>query len=354
MENMKMSVEQLMYANYIKYDNLKNLTSGAFPQSNSDMVNVYIDMNSLTRSLYKFNNSTIQIENYPILTHSIINLCAHIRGYYLTRHRVGTNIFIIYSKNCPDFSKQFYTTYNAKNEAMIKSNGFITNLIDSNNELLTVLCPFIKDIYFIQDTFETGVVIYDLITKQHNGFPNILLTKDVYLYQLPTLIPETVIFRPFKKNKEDLSWRVNNLDAIGAYIKYTRNDSRYDVRDIHSSLLSLLMALTNLPERNIKAVFNIQKGLDVIRNGIENKKILNGYNTDIRPLLQDLNSTRGINSTSLEFRFKALDIVYQHSIYMNTTNAQVNTIPLVNLHDPDSVKQINNEFFGGTLDVDNL
>lgn len=351
---MKVSVEQLMYANYIKYDSLKKLTYMAFPESNADMINIYIDMNSITKSLYKFNNSTIVIENYPILTHSIINLCAHIREYYMSRHRVGTNIFIIYSRNCPEFSKRFCANYNSKNEFTMKSNEFITKLINSNIELLTVLCPFIKDVYFIQDSFETAVVITDLITKQNNGFPNIIFSKDNYMYQLPAVLKDTVLFRPFKKGGEDLSWRVDAINTLQLYIQHTRNSSDYIVEDLSPRLLSLLMALTNLPERNVKSIFNIQKALEIIRFGINNKKILNDYNTDISSLISELSNSKGINSTIIQSRYRAIDVIYQHSIYTTTTNSKLNTIPIVNLYDPESVQQINNEYFGGTLDVDSL
>lgn len=353
---MKIPIEQLMYTNYIKYSSMQQLTQESFNGSDASTVNIFIDLYSIFKPLYR-SSSTLLIENYTVLTSSIINLCAHIKDYYLTRHRVECIFYIIYSTNCPNSAKHFYPDYNYKMTHTVKSNDIMTNLIKSNINLLNILCPYLHNIFLIEDKVETGVIIYDLASKLNieNRYPNIIFTKDIYLYQLPSLLPDTVIFRNFKKDKEDLSWSVTINNVLNRYIKDSRgNNSIYDVSNIHPSLLSLLITLTNLPERNIKSILNLTNGIKIISEAIINKRIINGYNSDIEYVVSSLNCTKWGDAISFVNRFKAVDIIFQHSIYMNS-GANKNTSTIVNLFDPETVKQLNNEYFrANPLDLNRL
>ena len=76
-------LDVLLYSNYIKYDKLKELTSFQFANSNENTLNIYIDMYTILRPLYKRN----LIQNSSIFASMILNLAAHMRAYYWTRHK---------------------------------------------------------------------------------------------------------------------------------------------------------------------------------------------------------------------------------------------------------------------------
>ena len=95
-------LEVLLYSNYIKYDKLKELTNFQFANSNENTLNIYIDMYTILRPLYKRN----LIQNSSIFASMILNLAAHMRAYYWTRHRVATNIYIVMSSNSIVLTKE--------------------------------------------------------------------------------------------------------------------------------------------------------------------------------------------------------------------------------------------------------
>lgn len=342
---MRISIEQYLYGNYIKYNKMAELTAECFSGSDANAVNIFIDMNSMIKSLYRF--SKLSIENYSVVTSSILNLCAHIRSYYENRHHVKTNIFIVYSTNCPSTAKQYVYRYNEKYETAINTNKVISDLIYRNLELLRILCPYLQDIFFIEDDFETSVVIYDLVLKNEangNTYPNIVFSKDIFAYQLPAMKSNTVIFRSQKRDNQDVSWAVNNTNVIARYIADSRGKDIPNM--LNPELLSLILALTNVPNRNIPSIFSISKAISILEEAIRNRTIINRYNHNILYLLDGMmgSFTPDIKD-SVRNRFKAIDIHFQHTIYLCTPNAKNNTIGIKNLYDPETVKGLNNQYF---------
>ena len=61
---MDISIEQKLFASYIKYDVLEQLTLTAFKNSNADVVNIYIDMHSILKPLYA--SGKYMINNIPV------------------------------------------------------------------------------------------------------------------------------------------------------------------------------------------------------------------------------------------------------------------------------------------------
>lgn len=363
----KISVESLIYNHYIKYIRMTEMTNEAFVGSNANTVNVFIDMYSILKPLY-MHTSNLSINNYTIITSSIINLCAHIREFFRTRYRVETKIFIIHSNNCSRSSTQFYASYNAHTASAIFNNAMITDMVNNNLELLKILCPYLYDIFFIQTQFEVGVCIYDILkrTKEYNKKdvsisaedPSIIFSKDAYLYQLPALIDNVVIYRPRKKDGIDSSWFVNNANAIPMYVE--RRKSKYDynsiIQSFNPSLLSLIMALTSFQEREIKSILNTASTIKIINEALINRQIYNGYNSDIRYVASILCTGKLANQAMLlENRFKSLDIPYQHSIYMSNAEATINPNSVINLYDPENVKLLNNKYFeSNPLDLNRI
>jgi hypothetical protein len=355
MNKYKIEIEQLINMNYIKYDRLVSMVSEAFVGSTADTVDIFIDMYSLIKPLYSNNNYSIN--DYSAVTSCLVNMCAHYRAFF-KRYRVSTRFFIIFSKNCSEINKKFCYGYNAKNENMMNSNKLVTDMIEQNVELLDILCPYLPDIFFIQSSFETAVVMTELIIKHGNiNTPSIIITKDSYNYQLVnTNVSEIVIFRPKKYNGQDISYIVNQQNLYQIYIMENCNQNE-DVTCYFLSpeLLSVLMSINKVSSRNIKSIYNIKKSILILQKSIKDNLILNGYNSDIRYLWECLYQyLPELNYSTFETRFKAIDIKFQYTIYMNSIECSY--INLLNLYDPEAVKGINNKYFRTTnpLDLDRL
>lgn len=340
---MKVTVEQLLNMNYVKYNKMIELINSAFAGSNAETLNIYVDIYSMLKPIYSID---CLIEDYAVITSCIINLCAHYREFFRTRYKVETRFFLVYSENCGYINKQFYPEYNKKTEYNINSNKLMHDMVKNNIELLQTLCPYLPDIHFINGTFETGVIIYDLICKNEliDNSPHMIITKDMYNYQLIPTRDNIIILRPKKNTGFDESYYINKYLALNTYI--TERKCKYISIDtiLMPGLLSLIMTLSSVSERSIKSLFNINTSLKMIEKAINEFKILNGYNSDLQNVFNSIyNDKFKIGFETFQFRYKAIDIIFQHSVYMNTPECK--SIIINNLNDPETVKDINNRYF---------
>lgn len=352
---MGLMIEQLLNTNYVKYDRMIEIVSRAFAGSRANELNIYIDMYSMIKPLYT--NKVYDINDYSSVTSCIVNMCAHYREFFWTRFKVSTKFFIVYSKNTPYINNQFYPDYNGKNIYAFNSNKLVDDMIANNIGLLETLCQYLPDIHFIKGTFETGVIIYDLICRNEvqNNSPHMVITKDVYNYQLVSMRNNIIILRPKKSNGQDLSYYINQNNLYRLYMQSRKADYSKFPGSLSPGLLSLLMALTSVKERDIKSLLNVRSALSQLSQAVGEMRILNGYNSDIQSvcLALGIDEKLPISSVTFEHRFKAIDIQFQHSVFINT--AECKEITLNNLYDPDGVRAINNKYFKlNPLDLNRL
>jgi len=371
---MKIPIEQLIYSNYIKYENMIRMTNEVFAGSNANTVNIFIDMTSILKSII-LRRDQVLIGDYTVITSCIINLCAHIREFFRTRYRVESKIFIMNCTQFPMSATNFCKDYSSSLRLAIQNSPVINDLITANSELLKILCPYLNDIFYIEDfSCEVGVGIYSILHKisanhtiqqyskeviLYKDSPSIIFTKDTHLYQLPAMIPNVVIYRCSKYNGEDRSWYINKNNVLNKYIENTRSQtdiSTLNLERFNPELLSLIMTLTNLPDRSIKSLLNLSTALKYISIAIDNKSILNGYNHSIDVVIASICGGNLFNNRfDIERRFKAIDILYQYNIYVNNPASMVNMDSVKNLYDPETVKLLNNKYFKSIpLDLNRL
>lgn len=350
----KITIDQILGSNYIKYERLVEMVNRAFVGSSANEVNVYIDLYSMLKQLY--NNQIYDIDDYTKVTSNIINICAHYREFFRTRYRVESNYYIVYSKNTPYINSQFYPDYNMKNSQAFNSNKLVDDMIANNIELIETICPYLPNIHFIKGTFETSVIIYDLICRNEleNDNPHIVITKDPYAYQLVPMRDNITIFRPKKNKGMDISYYINNKNLLLAYLTERKVKITENSLTLSPKTLSLIMALSSVKERNIKSMLNINSAINMIYDAIKDYKLLNGYNSDYDIIWNALDHKKiKVSQLNFTYRMKAIDIAFQHSIFINTPECK--DIKLTNLYDPNAVKEINNKYFiNNPLDLNRL
>lgn len=350
----KISIDQILGTNYIRYDRLVDMVNKAFVGSSADTVNVYVDLYSMLKQLY--NNQGYNIEDYTKVTSNIINICAHYREFFRTRYRVESKYFIVYSKNTPYINNQFYPEYNAKNNHAFNSNKLIDDMIIHNTILLETLCPYLPDIHFIKGEFESSVIIYDLICRNElvDNSPHIVLTKDPYAYQLVPMRDNITVFRPKKNKGIDVSYFINKNNLMHTYLTERKVKINDNYITLSPMTLSLIMALSSVKERNIKSMLNINSAINMVYDAIKEFKLINGYNSDFNTIWNALDHRKiKVSQLNFEYRLKAIDVHFQHSIFINT--AECKDINLSNLYDPQTVKDINNKYFiNNPLDLNRL
>ena len=343
------TAEQLLYSNYIKYDRLYHLSKHAFYGLNSSSLDVYLDMNSLLRVLYRYTRN-LSINNYSVITSSLINLCAHLRNYYWTRHQVATRFFIVYAGNNPAVVQD---NYNITNLTQDTNNSFLTGVINENFGFLGTLCPYLNDIFFIpRKNVETSVVIYDLICRSGNiKTPKMILTKDPFAYQVVSMAPNTFVFRPRKasdnatREQMDVSWCVTKNNIFDVY--QTEDLHNKNLADgpikLNNELFSLIISMAGLKSRDTKSIYRFNTAYQIVSNMVQYGQILNKYNSDVNFIIRNHpGELKG--SEYIAIAFKSLDLYTQYNNYIMSFPVDYSR-ELVNLYSPEEVKSINNKYF---------
>ena len=343
-ENYKIA-EHLLYSNFIRYDKLFSLTQHAFYGNIEQYknINVFIDMNSLLSILYRYNK--ILINNYNFITESMVNLAAHLRQYFLSRHNVYSFIYIVYGDNYPESPRSLYDSYNQTNYSKFVSNTIITDHIFRNIELLDILIPYIQDVYFIHDTeVETSVLIQSIINRV-NPSPNVIISKDSYSYQLVAMNNRTFLYRPRKYFNEDNSWVVVKSNLYNSYAFQNKLSLSSDNNN-NTDLFSFILAMCGLKERNVKGIKRLSDAMSLINRCINSDIISPDYSVGKEYNLMTMDFINQVQSDIISRNFKVLDLKYNHSLYeMSKPVDVVISKSLINLYDRDGLLHINESYF---------
>ena len=244
------------------------------------------------------------------------------------------------------------------------ANLVTTNAINIAMKALRELCPYLPGIYFKQDIHEPMAIIYDMIKYEEavhqNNNPNIIITKDPLLYQIPAMVENTAIFRD---NKHSKTFGVTTKSS--AIISYLYDTDRRKVLEdpimvnkisqISPELLGAFITLTNLPSRNVRSIFDVNKAINTLYKIISQGQILNGYVNDTNYLYSCV--FNGLTKISLEMfvlRFKAIDLISNYLYYAQTPFASDKSYR-IDLNDPEAVQAINNEYLKDTpIDLNRL
>lgn len=338
----KVSVSQIINSSLTRYNELHAIVNEAFVGSSATHLDIYVDINSLTKSLYNRENEVF-IEDYAVVASCLINLCAHYRDFFnRAPYHVDTTFYLVYCNNYSDMYTRTIKTYNKTMVDYMKNKTIIRDLIMKNVLLLDTLCPYLPDIHFIyDDEYETATIMNHLMEINQNA--SMVITKDMYTYQLINN-PETIILRPKKSNGLDKSYYVNSLNVY-QILAAERNNKIFDT-GLSSELLSAVYTLSSCVTRNIYSVYSLRQAVSLLEQSIKGGFMLNQYNADPHTLfyrgLFDMRRDLKISDHDFIKRFEVIDVPYQTNIYNNYTHNEIN---ITNLTDPEAVQAINNKYF---------
>lgn len=348
----KVNLESLLYSYYIKYDRLLEMNKYINGDEKTQYIDIYVDLYDMLKKVY---STDIYATKKFIIVSSIINLAAHMRAYYITRHRIWARIFIVYGDCSTINHKQFYPGFGVDQHKNALNYEKTTEFINSQLELVKILCAYINDVYFIRKSTDFTMFVYDSIAKNPKNI-SIIITKSKYAYQIPALCENAYIFRPRKTSDGDVSQIISHNNTLFGFFNKIQSQVVLDrLRIINPELLSVIMSLNGLKDKNVASLTNITRTTMLIEDAIRNNRIINGYNSDIGYLYANLIGINHIvDPASFDFRFKAIDLVYQHRLY----NSQIEARDMswfLNLNDVKTVQDINNKYFvDNPLDLNNL
>lgn len=350
----KANIESILLGYYIKYIKLEELTTNTIAVSefaNSDSVDIYIDLYDMLKKLY---STDVYANKQFTIVSSVINLVAHMREFYWSRYRVNSRIYLVYGTEESNNHKQFYLNFGESKIKEKRNYDKIDSVVQSQLEMIKILCAYIYNVYYIRKTTDFCMFTYDNICK-NTSIPSIVLTKSKYAYQIPALCKNAFLLRPKKIKGEDTSFVITNNNVLFAFCNKINNDNTLlRLKYINPKLLSLIISLNGLPSKNLLTLFNITTAVERIWRLTKDNIIINDYNSDIDYVYNKLQIDDKIDLFNFKYRFNTVDLVFQHRLYSLMSESK-DTSWLINLRDPDTVKNINNTYFiDNPLDLNSL
>lgn len=366
-------LDSLLFGCYVKYDKLSQLIYNEFgnkPEGDCTHVNIFIDLYSIMRSICFREDFKVDPGMEYSLASRAINMAAHYREYFRTRHQCTTNIYIISSFNMNDNTTRILSEYKSK-IYLSRENGSYNYFVE-NIKVLNSLVPYLPGIYFRHyDYNNTSAAMMDIMNynvEHGNTNPNIVITKDVVTYQLVNFDKAlTICIRPKKtvyqdingsNISEDSSYSINKDTLMYTYGREkTMNTKDSDIvrkrlekiSQLSPELLSAFLTFTGIGEYNLASITRFPTTLnDFYKIFVEEQFLLNKYNNDIEYLIKMIQGVSSgqkanINPKYVLTRFSLLDLYsnYYSLVYNNIERY----VAVEDLYQPDMVKDINNQFF---------
>lgn len=351
MNNYHPSVADIIYGSYIRYDRLFEMTKFAFyGKTDSGDVNIYIDVYSILKSLYT-RGTNIEIKDSYAIASCIINLAIHLRAYFDTRHKVASKIYIVYGGARPTNAMSQYFSYNMRNIQMEDSNSYLQQLIKDNLEVISIICPYLYNIFAVVDyENEFSVIASSLIDNIADRSPNIIYSKEPLAYQLVAFKPRTFLYRPKKRSNQDCSWVVTKSTLYNAYryaeLGITKQlDTVLDVK-----MFSIYQSIAGLKSRTILSAKNANATIKLLEEAVQNNIFSTGYNAssimrDSPSPFEKLCEGTNISHLDLILRFAAIDLLYQTMLYQSSPSSIGLASGVINLYNPQEIRNINDRYF---------
>ena len=328
---MIVDLRTFLYRNYITYDSMYALTQRAFyAYPEHECLNVFIDMHSMVQDIFR---NDIELSSYSTnaIASSIINLCAHIRYYYYTRHKTWSRFYIIWSWNRPEHIRQILPIYNAHRIMSEDSKVIIKNLVETNISILKLLCPYIPEFYFVDaGNHETAAAIYTLCSMQQEskfpvaGMPNMVYSRDAFNYVTVATVPHLCMFRPRKSNHKDTSYTVYKTNLLQSYYENELKCKWKDNLTIGYEQFVRTITYAGLKAREIPGLM----------------KFVKASNIDNFPHLFTTDEERQISAMNMAF-----DLDGASKILLASPDGANLFRGVIDLYNPDEVKAINNLYF---------
>lgn len=347
----------LLLKNYPQYEQLRQEMLKLFFRKaiqEKGFVDCYINLNSYLSSLYDRNDYEYDEPNS--IAASIINFAAHIREFFASRFSVRTRFFFVFGNTRPDSAVQFIPEYDA-HKAMDRATKMnIWSIICENLNTLSVVCPYLPEIYYIENqTVEPAVLIRSLIKEQSvkgAKHARLVFSKDLYDFQLVSTVPNTHLVRVKKTMNGDMTYTVSFFDFYKK-LSATLGLKNQIGAGVSPELYSIYLTLSGCKSRGVAGLINNPRANTLVSGSVANSIILNGYNPtfsvdphSFKPFVDCIKCEQDEDLyNQLYKRFCGLDLIYQCNLFRLDPLYNILEKNIVDLFDAEGVKIMNNTYF---------
>jgi hypothetical protein len=333
-------VEPIINFQKVRYDKLKEIIEPGLIKDKT--INIYINFNSILEYFYAPRvveaMNSLESKDHLIFVSEFINLMAHYRHYFYSRHKCSTRFFVYFLNKEPYGDKHYMQSMlHMRSHNHIKT-GTMNEVLDININMIDTICKYLSNIYFIKseglDHSTIPYYILSKLSKRENEF-NIIMTHDYFDYQLLNF-PRTVVLSA-SGDRSKIYKRENIYDKKLKGLKYELRNQ------LSPELFTLIMTFMGNKERDIEKIGNygFAKIIKKLDEFIDSGLIKNGYNFN----LDYLSKLFGIVDTRiLERNFGFCDLRIRNKII---SEAKENIIKskLINLRDNNTIMELNSKYF---------
>lgn len=321
-----MDIYNCCLQNFIRYDNLYAMTMREFRGSTANEVNIWIDANSAIGPAFIYNEeNTPTYKSYNVFAAMLINMAAHYRNYFKTRHRTYAYVYIVFGNNWPRYVLESLPSYNAHHVQRYRANLGIYDVWKKSIEALDMLCPYIPGVYFLNaENNEVGTVIAEMVPRDAKKLPNIIISRDPFMYLVVDRVQRTCCYRPKKSMNADTSYLINKQNLIQTYPVTINQRPIKGPVVADPGLFSTAIVHSGLKCRDVNGVMQYKSAVDIGRRPFF-------FTSDEEELI-----ARNTKILSIDWQVSCLRM---EPIYSTMFSG------LKDLYDPDSMKDINNRYY---------
>lgn len=336
------NILNFIYSYYVKYARLTELINTEFAGSDATEVNLMINVNDILCKVEAYSKAfNVPPSNDLVLMAGLINLIAHYRQFFKSRYGCTTKVWLI---NSIDNAISPLYDRNYKTKLPSAQYNIDANIFDS-------MCKYIPDVQYVSGRADF-VTIASFIMSYHvaDKSPYIVLTKDPYDFQLCAK-NNVWVLRPKKKNKDDISYLVNNYNAIYYYCEETfrKIPPMKKFENYPTDIIGIIMAMTRVPTRGLRSIYSLDNVLTNLDFRIANSSVPLKYPWDPNLFFNGLdrcvNGTINKDIPQLVNRFKAVDSVFFQVLGFKQMPESKTYNGIINLYDPKGMQEINEKYF---------
>lgn len=277
-------------------------------------VDIYIDITTVFKHVLAYQiESKTDINNLSI---SVLNMAGHYRHYF-AKKGIPSRVYLISS------TMELSTVYN--------SNGLdIFGLINT-------VCKYFPLTYYISKSSNASAVILSMLQTETvpNNHKALVISNDIYAYQIPAFIPQVTLLRTTSKNPKFISY---------PFVMDSMFPKKGNVSSVlQPQIIPVIMAYNKCPELGLTLLNDFKKTIKIVTDLINKSKIINGYNSP---------SVFSTISPDIMERVSICDLYTKMLVYNNSYEALLSTWRTKKFVDPITLASILDTKIN--IDPDNL
>ena len=252
----------LCYKSMVKYERLSNLINDYYKNSDSNQIELYIDVSSFIDQLIKKADqmqNKINTGDNLFISAWILNMCAHYRRFFRTRYSVETTIFLI-CRDIGNNGSEFRRLINCVEYDRGMASEAWTTIFNYNMDIIKDVILYVPNMEIVRTNYDFNSKASYIMNMRQNNIPAMIISDDMMNLQLcSTTTKDVCVLIPSKSGSEDNSALLGQKDAVSYYISKKRISSAALFESDPYFYIPLMGAMSGCKNRGFKSIYSISQ-----------------------------------------------------------------------------------------------